>query len=53
MRRRIIGPPLFVECINIAPWCKKFRNEILSMINNGLNDPYKIIEVLKKKYHIK
>ena len=49
----IIGPPLLIKCINIAPWCVKFRNEILSMIKNGFNDAYKIIAVLKKKCHIK
>ena len=53
MRRRIIGPPLLAACINIAPWCAKFTNEILSMIKNGYKDANKIIAALKKKYHIK
>ena len=48
-----IGPGLIVQCVRIAPWSKRYTDEILSMINNGFRDAYKIIAALKKKYHIK
>ena len=53
MRKPLYGPPIFISCVKIAPWCSKYRSEIISMNKNGYQDPNKVIAALKKKYHIK
>ena len=53
MRKPLYGPPIFISCVKIAPWSKRYRNDILLMNKKGYKDPNKVIAALKKKYHIK
>ena len=50
-----IGPQfdtIFKACKSIAAWSAAYKDDIKSLVNKGWTSAQKIIDYLKKKYHI-
>ncbi len=44
---------IIATCIQLADFCANHKSEIKALINKGYRSAKKIVDYLKKKYHIK